>query len=262
MNVLGRIGAATRQRWGGSLYIVAVAWTALVMAAQPRRWPKPVRNVLARQILFTGFEAWRFMSLIALLVGIAVVVQAQVLLKTFGQTAHLGTVLVMVIVREIGPLLTNFVVLGRSGNAMATEMANMKFSGEVHALDAQGIDPFLYLVLPRVIGAGISSFCLTVIFIVSSFASGYVSGALLGANAGDPEFFLKSVFSALSPADVFNFVAKSFIPGVLMGSICCIEGLSVGHSITEVPQATSRAVVRSTAALFITSAVVSVMTYV
>ena len=152
-----RIGAATRQKWGGSLYIVAVASTALVMAFQPRRWPQPVRNVLARQILFTGFEAWRFMSLIALLVGIAVVVQAQVLLRSLGQTAHLGSILVMVIVREVGPILTNVVVLGRSGNAMATEMANMKLNGEVHAIEAQGIDPFLYLVLPRVIGAGIST---------------------------------------------------------------------------------------------------------
>jgi ABC-type transporter Mla maintaining outer membrane lipid asymmetry permease subunit MlaE len=81
-------------------------------------------------------------------------------------------------------------------------------------------------------------------------------------NTGDPEFFFKSLFSAIRKADVFNLMLKSFIPGLLMGSICCIEGLSVQSSFTEVPQATSRAVVRSTLALFISAAVISVMTYV
>ena len=262
MNVLGHVGASARAKWGANLYLLAVAWTALWMALRPKYWPKPARNVLARQILFTGVDAWRFMSLIALLVGVAIVVQAQVLLKSLGQSALLGPVLVTVVVRALGPLLTNFVVIGRSGNAMATELANMKINGEVYLLDAQGIDPFIYLVMPRVIGAAISIFCLNIIFIVMSFLSGYVSGALMGVSGGDPDLFMKSVFGALHPADVFNLVAQSFVPGLLMGAICCIEGLSVQSAVTEVPQATSRAVMRSTAALFITSAIVSVMTYV
>lgn len=262
VNPLGNIGAKTREKWGNWIYLLAVAWTVVRMSLWPSNWPAPMRNVLARQILFTGFDAWRFMTMIALLVGLSVVLQAQIWLKTLGQTVYLGPILVTVIVRELGPLLTNFVVIGRSGNAMATELANMKINGEVHLLDAMGLDPFRYLVMPRVIGAAISTFCLTAIFIVASFLSGYVSGALLGVGEVDPDLFMKSVFSAVQPADVFNFVAKSFIPGLLMGAICCIEGLSVQHSITEVPQATTRAVVRSTASLFLTSAIVSVMTYV
>lgn len=262
MNLLSHIGAGARARWGANLYLVAVASTALWMAWRPKYWPSPSRNVLARQILFTGVDAWRFMSLIAFLVGIAVVVQAQVLLRSLGLSEQLGPILVAVIVREVGPLLTNFVVIGRSGNAMATELANMKINGEVYLLDSQGVDPFLYLALPRIIGAAVSIFCLNIIFIVMSFLSGYVSGALLGSGAGDPDLFLKSVFGAFRPADLVNVVAKSFVPGLLMGTICCIEGLGVEGSITEVPQATSRAVIRSTAALFITCALVSVMTYV
>lgn len=262
MNVLGKIGARTRGRWAASVYLLAVAWTAFRMALHPANWPLPSRNVLARQILFTGVDAWKFMSFIALLVGVAIVVQAQVLLTSFGMSEQLGPILVAVIVREVGPLLTNFVVIGRSGNAMATELANMKINGEVHLLDAQGIDPFLYLAMPRIIGAAVSIFCLNILFIVMSFLSGYVSGALMGVGAMAPDLFLKSVAVALKPADVINVVAKSFVPGLLMGAICCIEGLSVQSSFTEVPQATTKAVMRSTAALFMTSAIVSVMTYV
>ncbi len=261
MKGLSQTGAWAVTRMRGLSRLLAVAWTVLAAAVRPRYWPPPVRNVLARQILFTGYEATRFISMIALLVGVAVVVQAQVALAKVGQSGLLGPILVMTIIRELGPLLTNFVVIGRSGTAMTTELANMKVNGEVDVLDAQGLDPFLYLVLPRALGAAVSIFCLTVVFIAVSFISGYLMGLLVGANTGNPDLFLKSVFGAVTPADVMNLLVKSFVPGLLMGTICCVEGLGVGPAVTEVPQAATRAVVRSTAALFITSALVSLVTY-
>lgn len=261
MNPVGRLGVWAVAWLRGVTYLLAVAGTVLAVAVRPRYWPPAVRNVLARQILFTGYEATRFVSLIAFLVGVSIVVQTQVALVKFGQSGYLGPILVMVIIREVGPLLTNFVVIGRSGTAMATEMANMKVNGEIPVLDAQGLDPFLYLVVPRVLGAAISIFCLTIIFIVVSFVSGYLSGLLMGANTGDPAMFAHTVFGALTQADVLNLLIKSFVPGLLMGAICCTEGLGVKGAITEVPQAATRAVVRSTGALFITSALVSLVTY-
>lgn len=258
---ISSLGERTVDRWARWAYLIAIPVAALRVAVQPRYWPQPVRNVLARQILFTGYEAVRFITMIALLVGIAVVVQTQVALAKVGQSGLIGPILVMVIIREVGPLLTNFVVIGRSGTAMTTELASMKVNGEVHLLDAQGLDPFLYLVVPRVLGAAISTFCLTVVFIAMSFLSGFLMGLLLGANTGNPELFVRSIFSAITPADVINLLVKSFVPGLLMGSICCSEGLSVGNAITEVPQAATRAVVRSTAALFFSSAIVSLVTY-
>lgn len=262
MNVVAGIGSYTVIRWRYFRYLAAVIWTVLAICLKPRTFRRTVRNVLARQILFTGFEAIRFISLVAFLIGISVVVQAQVWLARAGHVQLLGPVLVMVIIREIGPLLVNFVVIGRSGTAIATELGNMNVSGEVRVLDALGLDPFLYLVLPRVLGVVISVFCLTIIFIVVSFASGYLSGVLLGANTGKPLFFLNSVLKAVTPSDVFNLLAKTIIPGLLTGVICCIEGLGVRVAITEVPQAATRAVVRSVTALFITSVLVSLFTYI
>lgn len=259
--VIGSIGEGTLnwlKRWA---HVAAVAWTAVTMGCRARYWPSPVRNVLARQVLFTGYEATRFISMIALLVGVAVVLQTQVALARLGQSALIGPILVTVIVRELGPLLTNFVVIGRSGTAMTTELANMKVNGEVSMLDALGLDPFHYLVIPRVIGAAVSIFCLTILFIAVSFLSGFAMGLLMGAETGPPDQFVRSLFRALTPADVANLLVKSFVPGLLMGAICCTEGLGVGHAITEVPQAATRAVVRSTAALFVSSALVSLVTY-
>ena len=261
MSWVGQLGERTLARLKALNYLVAIVWAVLLFSLRRAAWPRTVRNVLARQILFTGFEAVSFVSVIALMVGISVVVQTQVWLTAVGQSALLGPVLVMVVVREVGPLLANFVVIGRSGTAIATELANMNVNGEVRVLDALGLDPFTYLVVPRVIGVAVSIFCLTIVFIVVSFFSGFMFGVLMGSAGGDPVMFTNSVLKSVSPADVFNLLAKTLVPGLLTGAICCVEGLSVSTAITEVPQAATRAVVRSITSLFVTSALVSLLTY-
>lgn len=262
MNVVGGIGRFFVDQTRSVTYLVAVISASLWAAIHPRHWPQTVRNVLARQILFTGVEAVRFISMIALLVGVSIVVQVQMLLTRVGQSELLGPILVAVIIRELGPLLTNFVVIGRSGAAITTELGNMKVNGEIRLLDAQGLDPFTYLVLPRVMGMMLSVFCLTIVFIVVAFASGFLSGILVGANTGTPMMFMDSVTSALTPADVFSLLAKTLIPGLMTGAICCTEGMSIEGAVTEVPQATTRSLVRSVAALFVVSALVSVLVYI
>lgn len=261
MNWLGSLGGKTLSRAASLRHVVAVAWTVLRVAVRSRSWPRTVRNVLARQVLFTGFEAIRFVSVVAFMVGISVVVETQVWLTKMGQSGLLGPVLVMVVIREVGPLLTNFIVIGRSGTAIATELGNMKVNGETLVLDGQGLDPFAYLVLPRVLGVALSVFCLTIVFIVVSFISGYLCGLFLNAGGHQPSLFFSSVVGAIRPADVLNVLIKTWVPGLMTGAICCIEGLSVGAAVTEVPQAATRAVVRSITALFITSALVSLVTY-
>ncbi len=261
MKVVAGIGAYTLKKLGSVTHLAALAVGVLTVAVKPRYWRQSVRNVLARQILFTGVEATRFISLIAVLVGLSIVVQVQLLLSRLGQSELLGPILVAVVVRELGPLLTNFVVIGRSGAAIATELGNMRVNGEVDLLDAQGLDPFTYLVLPRVMGMMISIFCLTIVFIGVAFASGFVSGLLMGANIGTPRIFFDSVMGALTPADVFSVLSKSLLPGLLTGVICCVEGLQIRGAITEVPQAATRALMRSIMALFVVSAIISLIIY-
>lgn len=261
MNFVSQTGARAIERAHRLLHLLALVAAVLGVAVRPRKWRLTVRDVLARQILFTGVDATRFVATIAFMVGVSVVVQAQMWLGKVGQTGLLGPLLITVIVRELGPLLTNFVVIGRSGTAIATELGSMRVNGEIRVLDAQGLDPFQYLVVPRVLGMAISVFCLSVIFVVVSLVSGYLVGLAVGATSMDPLSFNDTVLAGVSQADVWNFLIKSLVPGLLTGGICCTEGLSVNSSITEVPQAATRAVVRSITALFLTSALVSVVTY-
>jgi phospholipid/cholesterol/gamma-HCH transport system permease protein len=128
-------------------------------------------------------------------------------------------------------------------------------------LEAQGIAPFIYLVVPRVLGAAVSTFCLTIVFILVAFGSGYLFGVMLGKGSSDWLLFANSVFNAVQPKDALNVVAKSILPALFAGASCCIGGLGVSGSVLAIPQATQRALVRSVTGLFVICAVVSLLTY-
>ena len=220
-----------------------------------------MRRELGKQILFTGVDGLGLTLLIGVLAGVSVVAQAQLWLSRLGQSEMLGEVLVTVIVRGIGPIFVGFLVIGRSGTAIATELANMNVLGEVKVLDSQGIDPVPYLVLPRVLAVAVSVLSLSAIFVAISLGSGYLFGSLFGIAPGDPALFADSVARAVAPADVPRFIAMTLLPGLIVGTICCTEGLEAEGSVTEVPQAATRAVVRSIAAMVLVSCVVSILAY-
>ena len=259
--MLGAIGRGTLGWLGRVAHMTAMVWAVALKAAQPATWTAPLRNVLARQVLFTGLEATRFVALIAVVVGVLVVVQAQYWLMRLGQTALIGPILTAVVLRELGPLLTNFVVIARSGTAISTELASMKVHGEVRALDAMGIDPFVYLVVPRVLGVAASTFCLTILFLAVTFIGGFACMWVLLLGDIDVGLFFGNIIGAVTVADVFSLLAKSILPGMLTGAICCEEGLGVGVAATEVPIAATRGVMRSVATLFVTSLLISMVAY-
>ena len=242
-------------------YPLGVLGSALLLALQPRVWTRPVRNVLARQVLFTGVEALFFSARVSVAVGILIVVQAQLWLSQIGESEWMGNLLLNVLVREIGPLLANFVVVVRSGTAIATELAHMRLEGEVDVLDAQGLDPMIYLVMPRVIATAISVFCLAVVIVTVTFLSGYVVAELLGAVRGGPAVFFAGILSEVGVEELYFFLPKTLISGLLIGAICSVEGLSIRGAVTEIPQIAGRGAVRSLTIVFGVSAVLSLIIY-
>lgn len=261
LQVAARVGERTALAWRKHRAPWAVAFAAAWMAGHPRRWPQPIRDILARQILFTGVDALRIVAGIAFLIGLSVVLQTHVVLTRLGQSAWIGPILVAILVREAGPLLVNFIVIARSGTAIASELSSMRVAGEIGVLDSLGLDPFPVLVLPRVIGVAISVFCLTLVFLAVSFLSGYAGGILLHLPVGSPARFLDGILGALRPADVVSLLAKTLVSGLMTGAICSMEGLSVRGALSEIPQAATRGVVRSFASLFLVSAVISLLVY-
>jgi len=262
VRVIGRLGQMVWTQWDELRHAAAVIGTVLYVCVRPRHWVRTVRKAFVRQIVAIGVESVGFVGGVAVFVGITVVVQLVFWVGQAGQSQMLGPLLVAVVARELSPVLISLVVIVRSGSVMATELGIMKIDGRVHVLEAQGISPFFYLVMPRVLGAAVSTFCLTIVFILVTFASGYLFGATVGKGSGDWGLLADTLSRAVRPKDVLAIVSKSILPGLYTGASCCIGGLGVGGSLTEVPWATQRALVRSVAGLFVIATVVSILTYI
>ena len=254
-------GGFARAQWDEVHHAAAVIGTVLFTAARPRYWARAARTAFARQVLAIGVEPIWFVGVLAAFVGISVVVQLTFWAGEAGQSQMLGPLLVTVVARELGPVLINLVLIVRSGSTMTTELGVLKISGEVDALEAQGGDAFLHLVMPRVLGLAVSTFCLTIIFILVALASGFLFAAWTGQGSRNLLLFADTVSGAVQPKDILNILAKSILPAFFASASCCSGGLGVGESITQIPQATQRALTRSVVGLFIISAVVSLLTY-
>jgi phospholipid/cholesterol/gamma-HCH transport system permease protein len=242
----------------GEVVIVITAFIVHLAAAFTHL--KPVtRTVLWKQVQFTGVDAVPFTVLLGVLTSLSVVVQIQ--LVGLGQSDLFGKLMVVVLVRELGPIIVALVVLARSGTAIASEMATMRVSGEVTALTLSGIDPFDYLVFPRLGAMAVSLFCLTQVFIAISLSCGYLLSRVLVPDAPPAGEYLALITAQLSSADAFIVALKTVVPGLLIGAISCREGLSCGLSMTEVPRATTHAVVRSFTAVFCWDAMITTLLY-
>ena len=216
-----------------------------------------VRQVLYRQIYFTGVLAIPFALLLALLVALVVAVQAPYASAAGGGV--LGAVLVVVVVRELGPVAAATIVIARSGSAMAAELATMRVDGEVETLAGLGVDPFEYLVVPRLLGTAVALFALTVLFLAGSLgASALLSPALGGPP---PRELLELVARALRGADAAMLLAKTLLPGLAIAAIGCTEGLARWRATTEIPPAVTTAVVRSISVVFLWNTLVSALLY-
>ncbi len=262
MGLISRTGAGFISRARAGCLTAAVLWGCLRLMVQRQAWPRTVREQIGKQILFTGYEALGLTLLIATAVGVSVVAQGQLWLARFGQSEMLGPLLIAVIFREAGPLLVNFLVIARSGTAIVTELATMRVHRQVRVLDMQGIDPMIYLVMPRIIGMAVSILSLTIFFIAFSLVVGFLFGLTLEIGTRDAVAFIESVLKPIQVRDILSLVAKTVVPGLVTGVICCVEGLSISGLATEVPQAATHAVVRSIAALLVISAVVSILSFI
>src|SRR3989304_7278458 len=121
-------------------------------------------KVLVMQIFFTGVEAISIVSLLALALGAVIIIQGFSVLSGLGQAKVIYVILIIIITRELGPILTAFIIIARSGTAIATEIGNMVISHEIEAYVAVGINPIAYLVVPRFLGVTVSVVLLTLYF--------------------------------------------------------------------------------------------------
>ncbi len=176
--------------------------------------------------------------------GLLVIGQAVSWLTRVGAIDYLGTIMVVVVVRELGPLATALLVLARIGTANVIELGTARATGEVEALEALGIDPVHYLIVPRVIGMALSVFALTVYLILGALLSGYL-WAFVQDVPLRPEEYVRQLAGALSGLDFVLLVLKTMAFGCVIALVTCYHGLAQPLRLEEVSEATVTAVAQS-----------------
>ena len=217
---------------------------------------RPVFTVFLKQVYFTGLEALKVVIIISLTIGVVIITQIISLVGAGNETLT-GKVLVWVVIRELGPLLTAIVVTARSGTAIATELGYMKINNEIESIESLGIPASQYLIMPRIFGVTTAVMILTVYFEIASIFGGFIV-ASIGWHVPF-ERFSEGVFTSLTLKEMGMSVAKSLFFGLFLSAACCKQGLGVGKSATQIPQAATKGVMQSLFLVFLLDGILTVV---
>jgi len=249
---LSRIGSSTARRLSRLGALARFGFGALRASTHLTAAGRAVSlRVAINQIRFTAVNAVGLVVFLSGILSFLVISQAVRELGRYGATDFIGTLIVVAIVRELGPLITALTVAGRSGTAIAAELATNKVLGEVRALEAIGIDPRQYLVLPRFLGGLVSVFVLLIVFDVVAVSAGFAAASFNGMSGAR---YADIVLRSLAIKDVWLTVAKAVVFGAIVGIVPSYFGLAVRGAPTEIPIAASRATVASIVGIFVCSA--------
>jgi len=195
------------------------------------------------QAMQVGVRALPILSLITFFIGLILALQSAYELRKFGAINYVASAVAISMTRELGPLITAIVVIGRSGSAFAAEIGTMKVTEEIDALETMAIDPIHFLVTPKFVAMMIMLPCLT----IWANSMGILGGALFGvAQAGfTVHRYVLASLDSLFLRDIASGLIKSVMFGITITAVGCHEGLSTGAGAEQVGRSTTRAVVVS-----------------
>jgi phospholipid/cholesterol/gamma-HCH transport system permease protein len=208
------------------------------------RASRVIHPAIRMQIHRAGVRLLPIVAFLAIIMGLIVIGQTVSLLNRVGATSYAGTVMVTVVVRELGPLVSALVVLARIGTGIVIELGTARAVGEVEALESLGIDPIHYLVMPRVIGLAVAVLALTVYLIILALLSGYLFAFLEDVPLRPADYF-SQLASALRWEDFALLALKTLSFGIVIAVTSCYQGLAHPLRIEDVADATTTAVLNS-----------------
>jgi phospholipid/cholesterol/gamma-HCH transport system permease protein len=257
---LRRIGGFPFDVWRRVALSVSVAVTALWRMLWLRTWRQTVRQEFVRHCWQVGIKALPTTVLTAAIIGAALVFQVIYWRRDFDDVLgalNIDTLVVLLLVREIAPLLVGLIVIGRSATVMITELVGLRTGGQIHMLDAQGIDVFDYLVVSRLAALAVCSFALAVLFVLTAL----VTGELLAIASGTAERgffeFLVAATSLLSPTEYLLLPLKTLSIGVLIGVVSCVTGLRSEKNRSDVRELLPLGYMRAVVATLILSGAIT-----
>src|SRR5579863_774799 len=244
MELVSRIGGSVINSLSylGALASLGGQATYYTIAGPFRGKPLRVQRVVS-QAMDVGVRALPILSLITFFIGLILALQAAYELRRFGAISYVATAVAVSMSRELGPLITAIVVIGRSGSAFAAEIGTMKVTEEIDALETMAISPIHFLVAPKFLAMCVMLPCLT----IWSIFMGVLGGAMFGvAQAGFTlGSYIHASLDALFLRDITTGLIKSLMFGMTITAVGCYEGLATGAGAEQVGRSTTRAVVMS-----------------
>lgn len=211
---------------------------------------RPLRlHLILRQVYEIGFNSTFVIALIGIFTGAVLAVQGEYTLAKFGATAFTGSAVALSLIRELGPVLTALMVIGRAGSAITAEVGIMRITEQIDALKSMAVDPMKYLMAPRLIAGIIAVPLLTAIFITIGIFGGYIVGVgLLGLSSGT---FTSQMEAAVEMTDVISGLVKAVVFGFIFGWVSCYKGYTCGFGAVGVNRATTQSVVIASVAVLV-----------
>ncbi len=200
------------------------------------------------QLSAVGLESLLIVLLTSIVISGVFTIQVAREFINFGASSLIGGVLALALTRELTPVLTAVIMAGRIGSAFAAELGTMKVTEQIDALQILRTDPVDYLVIPRVLAAGLMLPALTMLSLITGLVGGMIICAL--SYRISPDQFFLSAQTLLSGWDLVVCVLKAIVFGSLIAIIGTNWGLTTTGGAKGVGQSTTDAVVTSLLAIF------------
>ncbi len=249
--VLAALGTATIFGTSRLLLFMSFATTVAVVALRREAWRGPVWIEFKRVLHEVAVRSLPTTVVTGMLVGFALVTQAVYWLAQTGTTGLVGPVIVILLIRELVPILVGLIVFGRSGTATLIELGEAQPKGWLRLLEIQGLDPLALLVLPRAVAFALGSFCLATVLLCSTMLTSYFLAYGLELIAYSIWDFADAVLRSMKIQDFIVPPLKSIIIGYMVALTCCSTGLGRRDESDELQRLVPRGFVRSALAILL-----------
>jgi phospholipid/cholesterol/gamma-HCH transport system permease protein len=227
----------------GFLGEVTLGWAGLLA----RPWRLRLSE-LFRHLDEAGTRGFALCMLLGTLIGVILAFQSAIPMRKFGAETFVPQLVGISLVRELGPLIAAIVLAGRTASAYAAELGTMKVNEEIDALSVMGIDPVAWLVLPRILAAGL---VMPVLALVMNLTGLVGMGFVMHGLGIPPSMVMNSLQDWVSIGDLWGGLFKALIFGLTIGMIGCRSGLKTGGGPRAVGDAATSAVVGSLVAVVV-----------
>ena len=217
------------------------------------------KGSFTEQAYYMGSTALPIVGTILFLIGVILALQSAAQLRQFGVTVFVVNLVAIGLSREFAPLMTAIIVSGRTGSAIASEIATMKFTEELDAIKTLGLNPIRFVVVPKVWAMVV---CMPLLSILALFI-GLLGGFLVAVTYMElsPTTFFNQLVMSLLFWDVLTGLIKSLSFAVIITIVGVYRGFTFEGGADGVGRATTSSVVTSIFAIIVMDSIWGILFY-